>query len=147
MCELVGLFLLTKMKENFKNLNFGLYRDDGLGFTHKLSGPKVERLRKDIISMFKSYDLKIEISCNLHIVDFLDVSFDLRTGKYSPFRKPNNNPLYIHRKSNHPPSVLKQLPIMISERISSISSMSYTKKALVLSWIGYLPTSPRTTMA
>ena len=120
-CELVGLFLLSKMKENFKNLNFGLYRDDGLGFTHKLSGPKVERLRKDIISMFKSYDLKIEISCNLHIVDFLDVSFDLRTGKYSPFRKPNNNPLYIHRKSNHPPSVLKQLPIMISERISSIS--------------------------
>ena len=54
-CELVGLFLLSKMKENFKNLNFGLYRDDGLGFTHKLSGPKVERLRKDIRSQNRNF--------------------------------------------------------------------------------------------
>ena len=120
-CELVGLFLLSKVKASFRDLDFGLYRDDGLGYTRKLSGPKIDRMRKDIIKLFQSYGLKIEITCNLHHVDFLDVSFDLRSGKYSPFRKPNDTPLYIHRKSNHPPSIIKQLPSMISERISSNS--------------------------
>ena len=35
--------------------------------------------------------------------------------------KPNNTPLYIHSKSNHPPSIIKQLPSMTNKRISSLS--------------------------
>ena len=120
-CELVGLFLLSKVKTEFINLDFGLYRDDGLGYVHKLPAKQIDRMRKDIIRLFQSFGLKIEISCNLHHVDFLDVSLDLRTGKYSPFRKPNDTPLYIHCKSNHPPSIIKQLPEMVSDRISGIS--------------------------
>ena len=53
--------------------------------------------------------------------DFLDVTFDLRTDKYRPYRKPNNSPLYIHSESNHPPTILEQLPAMIADRISGIS--------------------------
>ena len=29
-CELVGLFILTKLEEKFGKENVGLYRDDGL---------------------------------------------------------------------------------------------------------------------
>ena len=36
-------------------------------------------------------------------------------------KKPNNTPLYIHSKSNHPPSIIKQLSSMINKRISSLS--------------------------
>ena len=46
---------------------------------------------------------------------------DLDSGKYSPFRKPNNELLYINAKSNHPPSILKELPQMINRRISDLS--------------------------
>ena len=54
-------------------------------------------------------------------VDFLDVSFDLITGKYQPYRKPNDAPMYIHKDSNHPANIIKQLPTMIQDRISSLS--------------------------
>ena len=120
-CELVGLYLLNKIKSLLGSNNVGLYRDDGLAIVHKASGPKVDRLRKDIISLFKDEGLSITIDTNLIETDFLDVSFNLNTGKYFPFRKPNNAPLYIHSKSNHPPSIIKQLPSMTNKRISSLS--------------------------
>ena len=56
------------------------------------------------------------------MVNFLDVTFDLSTGKYKPYRKPNDDPLYIHKHSNHPPSILRQLPASINKRISALSS-------------------------
>ena len=49
----------------------------------------------------------------------------LVTGLHSSIssdRKPNDNPLYINASSNHPPSIIKQLPKNISKRISGISS-------------------------
>jgi len=126
-CELVGLYLLNEIKTKVSSIEFGLYRDDGLGITRKLSGPHTERLKKDIIKLFQSNNLKITIECNLYQANFLDVAFDLRTGKYSPYRKPNDTPLYIHCESNHPPNILKQLPSMIANRISSISCDQQSK--------------------
>ena len=41
---------------------------------------------------------------------------------YKPYRKLNNDPIYINKNSNHPPSILKQLPISIEKRLSEISS-------------------------
>ena len=46
---------------------------------------------------------------------FLDVTFDVSTGKYKPYRKPNDDPLYINKHSNHPPSILRQLPTSINK--------------------------------
>ena len=120
-CELVGLFILDRIKRECPGLELGLYRDDGLGTTRNLSGPQTERLRKKLFSIFKSCGLKITVDCNLTQVDFLDVTFNLDTGKFWPYRKPNNNPLYIHQKSNHPPSIIKQLPTMIASRVSATS--------------------------
>ena len=54
--------------------------------------------------------------------DFLDVILDLKTGKTMPFRKENDTPIYINTESNHPPSVVKQLPSMIENRLSNLSS-------------------------
>ena len=42
--------------------------------------------------------------------------------KFRPYRKPNNDPIYINKNSNHPTNVLKQLPKAIEKRISEISS-------------------------
>ena len=54
-------------------------------------------------------------------VNFLDVTMDLNTGKFWPFRKDDNKLLYINKESNHPPSITKQLPAMIQDRVSSLS--------------------------
>ena len=36
--------------------------------------------------------------------------------------KPNNTPLYVHKDSNHPPSVINNIPESINKRLSNISS-------------------------
>ena len=41
---------------------------------------------------------------------------------FKPYHKPNNNPVYINKDSNHPPSVIKELCKSIGKRISDISS-------------------------
>lgn len=120
-CELVGSYLLNELASIVQKDQIGLYRDDGLLVVHDANGPGLDRLRKDIIKLFKSKNLSITIDTNLKVTDFLDVTLDLETGKYYPFRKPNDTIRYINTNSNHPPSITKQLPSMINTRISELS--------------------------
>ena len=78
--------------------------------------------RKDIIKMFKSLGLQIEIDTGLYSVDFLDVTLNLRSNTYQPYKKPNDSLLYVNTSSNHPQQILKQLPVAISKRLSKNSS-------------------------
>ena len=50
------------------------------------------------------------------------MTFDLQNNSYKPDRKPDNLPVYIHKHSNHPPTVLNKLPKSIAKRISDLSS-------------------------
>ena len=120
-CELVGLFILCGLGNTYGKECIVLYRDDGLVVFKNISGPQAERIRKDITSHFKNNGLNITIQTNLKIVNYLDVTFNLNNGTYCPYRKPNNQPLYINAKSNHPPNIIKQLPDSISRRISDNS--------------------------
>jgi len=54
-CEIVGLYLLNELRAKCKNLEIGLYRDDGLGTMRNQSGPQTERAKKKIIEIFKSH--------------------------------------------------------------------------------------------
>ena len=118
-CELVGAFLLHKIKAKYGN-NFGLYRDDGLGVTNA-TPRQVEMIKKDLCSIFSEYGLKITIEANKKIVNFLDVTLNLSNGTYMPYTKPNNIPLYVHKKSNHPPQIIENIPKSINKRLSEIS--------------------------
>ena len=55
-------------------------------------------------------------------MNFLDVTLDLETGLYKPFRKPGDRPLYVSAHSNHPPQILKNLPHGIERRLSDNSA-------------------------
>ena len=120
-CELVGLFILNHLGKKFGKKNIGLYRDDGLAIIKNRSARLADKTRKELHKIFEQFGLKITAESNLHVVNFLDVTFDLSTGKYKPYRKPNDDPLYIHKHSNHPPSILRQLPASINKRISTLS--------------------------
>ena len=120
-CEITGLFMLKKLAERFGKDNIGLYRDDGLALLRKSSGPKAERARKDLIAIFKKYDLRLTVESNLRGTDFLDIYMDLPTRSYRPYHKPNNTPLYVNASSNHPPMIIKRIPETIEKRISKIS--------------------------
>ena len=120
-CELVGLYILSTLANEYGKEHIGLYRDDGLAAFKSISGSEADRIRKNMTRIFQKLGLKITINCNLKIVHFLDITFNLNNGKYYPYRKPNDQPLYIHRQSNHPPSIIRTLPASISRRISDIS--------------------------
>ena len=120
-CELVGSYILNKLTTIMNIKDVGLYRDDGLGIFKNKSGPEIEKTKKGIVRIFKDCGLKITVKTNQTSVDFLDVRFDLKENTYKPYRKPNNNPIYINKQSNHPPNIIKQLPTSIEKRISGIS--------------------------
>ena len=80
----------------------------------------MDRIRKDIIALFKSEGDFITIDTNLIETHFLDVSFNLEMDIFFPYRKPSNISLCIHSESNHPPSIIKQLPSMTNKRISNL---------------------------
>ena len=118
--ELVGLFILDDISKIDK-LEAGLYRDDGLGVT-SATPRQTENIKKKIAQIFQKYGLGTTAEANVKVVDFLDVVFDLENGSYKPYTKPNNIPQYVHKLSNHPPSVLRNIPKNVNKRLSSISS-------------------------
>ena len=82
----------------------------------------MERTKKKLYKMFADMGLKITLETNLPKVDFLDITMNLHEENFQPYRKPNDTPLYVHTKSNHPPHVIKNLPTAINKRLSEISS-------------------------
>ena len=47
---------------------------------------------------------------------------DLEKNEFGPYKKTNDNPVYVSSSSNHPPAVLKNIPLAVNKRLSNISS-------------------------
>ena len=120
--ELDGIHILSLLSNKLDKESTGLYRNDGLEFFSGTSKQKTDRIQKDIIEIFKYAGFEIEIKTNLHLVDSLDVTFNLLDETYKPYKKPNDQLLYVNTSSNHPLQIIKQLPISISNRLSNDSS-------------------------
>ena len=68
---------------------------------------KLVKLKKEIHKLFKSINLKIDLKLNLTQVNLLDVTFNIKKGKFWPYRKPNSEILYINKSSNHRDNIEK----------------------------------------
>ena len=101
----------------------GLYRDDGLVILDMSSDRLGDKARKDHTHAFNKLGLNITAQANqLQLsTNFLDITFDLTNGTYKPYRKPNEETLYINRHSNHPPPIIRELPISVNKHINSLS--------------------------
>ena len=58
----------------------------------------------------------------MKVVNFLDITLDLEREIFKPYMKENHTPIYVDRQSNHPPMVLKNIPLGVNRRLSRISS-------------------------
>ena len=117
--DIVGLFLLSQVKN--LGVSLGAFRDDWLGYS-RLTARQTDIVKKKIQKIFDNHGLKIDIQVNKDVVDFLDVTLDIRNCFYQPFTKPNSVPVYVHRQSNHPPSVLQNIPRSVNDRLNRLSS-------------------------
>jgi hypothetical protein len=92
-CDLVGLYMLNVLTNEFEKERVGLYRDDGLVFIKGKSGRIADKVRKKLHTLFEQFNLKITAQVNHQSVNFLDVTFNL-----------------TEERSNHPPAIIRQLP-------------------------------------
>ena len=121
-CELVGNSLLYELSKLYEKKDIGLYREDRLAVFKNKSGPESEKIKKSIQTIFRENELKITNQCNLKIVDYLDVTFNVIDFSYRPFNKTNNEINYIHKRSNQHPSIIKQLHLSVERRLSKLFS-------------------------
>ena len=78
----------------------GLYGDSGLIIIRNPNGPKLDSYRKRISNTLKLLGFKITINTNLKIVNFLDVTLNIRKGTFEVYKKEDDTPSYIHTSSN-----------------------------------------------
>ena len=96
-CELVGIFMLNKIREKYNKNDINLYRDDGPTVFKNISGPESECIKRNFQALFKKCGLEIIIAeCNKKVVDYLDVTFNLKDGTYKPYHKPDTKIFYIN---------------------------------------------------
>ena len=115
-------FILSKLQH--LGINLGLYRDVQ---NVKVKSKKLARkwggfletsiLRWPWISTIKKETLIWKL---------------LYTSVYKPFMKENDTPLYVNKKSNHPPSILGNIPQSVNRRLSSISANEDVFKGEIL---------------
>ena len=117
-CKSVALFILNSLQERFG----GIYRDNGLAVVNTQSKRLCDKEKKEIIRIFNAdLGLKITVLTNQQRTNFPNLTYDLTEGIYKPFRKPNDDPVYINRSSNHPPSIICELPHSINRWINLLS--------------------------
>ena len=92
---LVSTYILNILSKKYNKNDFGLYRDDGQAVFKNQSGTKSEQVTKNIQKTFKEHGLDIFIKCNMKVVNYIDVTFNLNDGTYKLYIKPNNEIKYI----------------------------------------------------
>ena len=119
--EIVGLYLLHKITQKqagiFHRESTGLYRDDGLSVVRG-NPSEIERIKKKLHKIFEKESLKITTESGQSGTDFLNLYLDLKNNSYRQWKKPNNEPIYVHKDSNHPPNVKKHIPLMIEQMLT-----------------------------
>ena len=121
-CELIGTYILNKTQNVINNSDIGLYRDDGLAVLKNRSLCQANRFAKQLTAIFQDIGLKITTTICSKVINFLDVTFNIDTGTYKPFMKPNNRILYVNKHSNHPNNIITRIPHSVNTRLSNISS-------------------------
>ena len=82
----------------------------------------VERISQKMREIFARHGLGLKIEANLQVTDFLDVLLDLKQGTHRAWVKPEQIIHYVNRESNHPAHVLKNIPLEVQRRLTTLSS-------------------------
>ena len=121
-CEFVGCVLLYSIHKIMDPSSHGLYHDNGLIIVDKSTPKKCDGIRKRWYKLFEEFGFRLDVTTDLKITDYLDVTFDLYSGTVFPFRKRNQDLRYVNTGSNHPIQVFKHVPKGIEHRLCNSSS-------------------------
>ena len=104
-CDLLEILNLNKSSNTIdKNCNLDVF--------DKLSAPQIQQ------KLFYNRRLQTFIRS----VEFVNLISNLKTESDQPLRKPNNDPISIYIKWNHPSQIMKKLPKSFTKLLSENSS-------------------------
>ena len=75
LCDLIGLYALSKLESLYDIKEIGLYRDDGLAIIQPKNNQDLENNKKKTIKMFRDIGFKITIDTGASICNFLNITF------------------------------------------------------------------------
>ena len=81
--ELLGIFLLNLLRRQYDTKNIGLYGTMDCQFLRTVVSAN-GKVKKQLQKLFKNNGLNVIIECNMKIVNYLDVTFNLNDGTYRP---------------------------------------------------------------
>ena len=84
LCELVGALILSQLSNIIKNTDMRRYRDNGLIIIKNTNEVKLDSDRKRLSNALKLLWFYIAIYTNLKIVNFLDLTINLKKGTFEP---------------------------------------------------------------
>ena len=120
--DLGDLYISKTLSRIVDPIQIGLFNNDSILYIPSSDGPKVSSIQKKIIRAFKFLGFKIKISSDIKIANSLDVTLNLSDNSYRPFLKTNQYPSYINLNTNHPSSIIKQVPKAVNMRVRRLSS-------------------------
>ena len=85
--DFVGLYILDTLSRIVDPIQLGLYHNDGILYIPNSDGPKCSSIKKMIKRAFNFLGFKIEISSNIKVANFLDVTLNLSDNSCRPFLK------------------------------------------------------------
>ena len=85
--KLVGNFLSYELSQKYNKNSTDVYCDDSLAILKNISGPRSEKVKKDIQKLFKENELDIIIQCTMKTVNYLDLILNLENSTYRPYHK------------------------------------------------------------
>ena len=65
-CELVGMYITTRLAIIIKKKDCGLYRDDSLVILRNVNGKQIDRKRKNIIKIFNKRTINVSTIAVIH---------------------------------------------------------------------------------
>ena len=72
--------------------------------------------------LFKEYNLEITAESNQKIVNYLDITLNLKDHNFRRYHKPDDQIQCVHTESNHLPNIIEQIPVSIEICLSNLSS-------------------------
>ena len=83
-------FSLDKVMVKHDKNGIGLYRDNGLSVFKNENDFELERIKKSLQKTFKDFGLEIVTGSNLRIINYLEVTLNLKGGSFRSCHKPDD---------------------------------------------------------
>ena len=86
LCDLIGLYILDKLSNEYETGQIGLYRDDGLAIIKCKNNQELENKKKRTIKIIKDIGFSITIDVGMTKYNFLDITLDLTNKCHMPYK-------------------------------------------------------------